>query len=282
MLTEKVKSAVKSTPLLYRLLIPVAKLLRRQLRRHRAAAEEREKRRFRQYCLNLSRALPEPVFVKIGANDGITADPCSDILLAHTNWRGLLIEPVPYCFERLQENFRDSRRFRLEQVAIGTAAGEATFYYVDEKAVRDLTWLPPWFDQLGSFDRSHIVKHLDGALEPFIVECKVQVRPLSDVLLRNGIQEVHLLHVDTEGHDYEVLKTVDFAQHPPLSIFVEHKHLPEPQKSGMLHLLQRHGYSVRDCGPDYFAVHQAANRRLQRTTRHAAAASVRLRFGVRS
>ena len=271
MLTEKVKSAVKSTPLLYRLLSPVVKLLRWP----KAIAGERENRRFRQYCLNLSTALPEPMFVKIGANDGITGDPCSDIFLAHTNWRGLLIEPVPYCFERLQENFRDSRRFRLEQVAIGATAGEATFYYVDEKAVRDLPWLPSWFDQLGSFDRRHIVKHLDGALEPFILECKVQVRPLSDILLRNGIQEVHLLHVDTEGHDYEVLKTVDFAQHPPLSIFVEHKHLPESQKSGMLHLLHHHGYFVRDCGSDYFAVHQVANQRLQRTTRHTAAAPVR-------
>src|SRR5579862_2865434 len=107
MLIEKVKSAVRSTPRLYRLLRAVAKLLLRQVSRHRAA-EEREQRRFRQYCLNLSRALPEPMFVKIGANDGITGDPCSDILLAHTNWRGLLIEPVPYCFERLQKNFRDS------------------------------------------------------------------------------------------------------------------------------------------------------------------------------
>jgi hypothetical protein len=49
----------------------------------------------RSFCLDLSRILPNPVFVKIGANDGVTGDPCSDILLANLNWRGLLIEPVP-------------------------------------------------------------------------------------------------------------------------------------------------------------------------------------------
>jgi hypothetical protein len=131
--------------------------------------------------------------------------------------------------------------------------------------------LPSWFDQLGSFDRSHIVGHLDGALEPFILECKVQVRPLSDVLIRNGIQDVHLLQVDTEGHDYEVLQTVDFAHHPPLSVYVEHKHLSKSKKRGMLRLLQRHGYSVRDCGSDFFAVHQEANQRLQRALANSAA-----------
>ncbi len=209
--------------------------------------------RFRRYILDLSRIVPEPAFVKVGANDGISGDPCSDILLANTNWRGLLIEPVPYCFDRLKANFQDSQRFCLEQVAIGAPAGHTSFYYVGQRANQSLSGLPEWFDQLGSFDRNHIVKHLNGRLEPFTIECKVEVCPLSDVLARNRIREVHLLHVDAEGHDYEVLKTLDFAQHTPLSIFVEHRHLSSAQKAEMLRLLHKHRYSVRDCGADYFA-----------------------------
>jgi FkbM family methyltransferase len=230
-------------------------------------ARKKEQRRFRDYCLTLSKLVSNPVFVKIGASDGTTDDPCSDILLANTNWRGLLIEPVPYCFDRLRANFQDSRRFSLEQVAIGAPAGEDTFYYVDAKAIQKIPSLPTWFDQLESFDRNHIMKHLDGVLEPFIIECKVQVCPLSDVLMRNGIQDVHLLHVDTEGHDYEVLKTLDFAKHAPLSIFVEHKHLSDAKKAEMLNLLQENGYSVGDCGEDYFAVNEKANKRLQGAAR---------------
>jgi hypothetical protein len=111
------------------------------------------------------------------------------------------------------------------------------------------------------------VKHLAGVLEPFIIECKVQVCPLSDVLIRNRIQAVHLLHVDTEGHDYEVLRTLDFAKLSPLSIFVEHKHLSHAHKTEMLNLLRKNGYSVRDCGGDYFAINEKANKRLQRAAR---------------
>jgi FkbM family methyltransferase len=263
MLVEKLKTVVKSYPPFYKILYPAVTLLRRARRRVKARAMGR----FRRYCLNLPKVVSEPVFVKVGANDGITGDPCSDILLANTKWRGLLIEPVPYCFNRLRANFQDSRRFSLEQVAIGASAGEATFYYVDAKAVEAIPNLPKWFDQLGSFNRNHILNHLNGMLEPFIIECKVPVCPLSDVLIRNRIQDVHLLHVDTEGHDYEVLKTLDFAKHAPLSILIEHAHLSGAQGTEMLHLLCKHGYSVRDCGADYFAVNEEADKRLQQKAR---------------
>jgi FkbM family methyltransferase len=222
----------------------------------------------RSFCLDLSRILPNPVFVKIGANDGVTGDPCSDILLANLNWRGLLIEPVPDCFDRLKANFKDAGRFSWEQVAVGSAEGEITFFYVDPKANQSLPSLPVWFDQLGSFDRNHIVKHLDGVLEPFILERKVPVWPLSALLKKSNIQEVHLLHIDTEGYDYEVLKTLDFSLHAPLSIFIEHKHVANTQKTEMRRLLRKEGYSLQDCGGDYFAVKSADYRRLQRHYQH--------------
>ena len=118
-------------------------------------------RELRRYCSCLPQVVPEPAFVKVGANDGITGDPCSDILLSNKRWKGLLIEPVPYCFDRLRATFHDGQRFFLEQVAIGATAGEATFYYVDQKALESMPNLPSRFDQLGSFDKSHIVKHLN-------------------------------------------------------------------------------------------------------------------------
>jgi hypothetical protein len=117
-----------------------------------------------------------------------------------------------------------------------------------------LPMIGPWYDQLGSFDKNHILKHLGGALAPFIVEQIVEVLPLPDVLDRNGIRDVHLLHIDTEGHDYEVLKTLDLSKLPPSAIFIEHVHLPADKKAEMGALLREHGYSVHDCGTDYFAL----------------------------
>jgi FkbM family methyltransferase len=227
----------------------------------------KERQRFRRYCTTLPRFVPDPVFVKVGANDGVTGDPCAAILLAEPRWTGLLIEPVPHCFDRLRRTFRDPRRFSLERIAVGAHVGAARFYYVHPAARQNRPDLPVWVDQLGSFDKRHIVKHLDGALMPFIVECEVDVRPLSDVLARHGIRIVHLLHVDAEGHDLEVLKTLDFAAHAPVAIFVEHSHLAASDKSAMQELLRWRGYRVRDCGSDYFALQETAYRRLRRTGR---------------
>jgi FkbM family methyltransferase len=225
-----------------------AKAERARWRRHQANSAA-----FRAYCAGLSRLVPAPFFVKVGAHDGVTGDPCSDILLADESWKGLLIEPVPSCFARLAANFADASRFELAQLAVGPARSAATFYYVAPDARDALPHLPDYFDQLGSFDRNHILKHCDGALAPFIREMDVTVLPLAEVLRSRGVRECHLLHVDTEGHDYEVLRTLDFSVVKPLVIFVEHDHLASGEKRGLVRLLQRHGYDVRDCGRDYVA-----------------------------
>lgn len=269
-LVGKAKAVVRSMPWLYKAVFPFVALVCRVRVRALKAKIQRGNSRLGRHCEDLPKLVPAPMFVKVGANDGITADPCSDVLLANVQWHGLLIEPVPYCFERLRENFRDPQRFSLAQVCIGATADSASFYYVDEKAIDSLPHLPPGYDQLGAFDRSHIVESLDGVLEPFIIECAVSVCGLSDVIRKNGIEAVHLLHVDTEGHDLEVLKTLDFAEHAPTVIFIEHRHLPRAQRQEMRRLLRRHGYSVRDCGFDYLAVNRTAMKRLQRAAANAA------------
>ena len=124
---------------------------------------------------------------------------------------------------------------------MGEDGGNTIFYYVDSKAQDSIPNLPSWFDQLGSFDKSHILKQLDGVLAPFVLERRVAVERLADLLRRHGIRTVHLLHIDTEGHDYEVLRTLDFAEIAPVAIFIEHKHLTQNDKAGMRRLLRSHG-----------------------------------------
>lgn len=257
-LSERMRSAVKARPRLYGALLPYVRALRHATR----GGAARNLERFRAACDDVSRGVRAPFFVKVGANDGITGDPCSDLLLAG-NWKGLLIEPVPYCLARLEANFSDRARFSFANVAIGSAEGEAPFYYVDERAKAALPQLPPYFDQLGSFDRQHIVKHLGGVLEPFIVERRVPVRGLSQLLAERGVGEVHLLHVDVEGFDFDVLKSLDFSRHAPVLLFIEHKHLAEADRDRMAGLLRANGYALRDCGGDYFALHEGMFGRLR-------------------
>ncbi|MES2884643.1 MAG: FkbM family methyltransferase [Pseudomonadota bacterium] len=202
------------------------------------------------------RGLREVYFVQVGSNDGgAQNDPLHQLIVRNPDWRGIFIEPVPFLFERLRANYAGNTRFAFENVAIAASAGLAPFYYVSEQAKQALgERLPYWYDQLGSFDRNHIVKHLEGLLEPFIVEVQLPCLPITAVLERNGASHVDLLHIDTEGYDYEVLKQFDFPRYKPRVVLYEHKHLGSEHLLAARELLVKQGYSLHARTADTLAL----------------------------
>jgi FkbM family methyltransferase len=183
-------------------------------------------------------------FVQVGSNDGMQNDPIHDLVISHTKWKGLFIEPVPFLFERLKRNYNHSERFIFENIAISTKRGVRKFYYVSEEAKAELgESLPYWYDQLGSFYRSHIPKHLNGKLDPYIVEEEIETITLQEIFDRNYIEEIDLIHIDTEKYDYKVLSQVDFLRYKPCAVLYEHFHLSDDEKISAESLLRKHNYN---------------------------------------
>ena len=115
----------------------------------------------------------DSIFFQVGSNDGKQGDPLHDIIVNSKNWKGIFIEPVSFLFERLKNNYGNYDRFIFEKQAISTSKSIAEFYYVSERAKIELgNELPYWYDQLGSFNKNHILKYLNGLLEPYIVTVK--------------------------------------------------------------------------------------------------------------
>jgi FkbM family methyltransferase len=224
--------------------------LQRELRQSPAARARSE---FRTFCETLTNFVECPFFVMVGANDGVTGDPCAQIVRANAAWRGMLIEPVPYLCEQLRANYSDASRFVIEQVAIGREAYEMPFYYLDVGAKDEAGVRGLWYDQLGSFRREHLIENSQG-VEAYIRNISVPVLPLNMLLRKHDFRDIHLLIIDTEGHDLEVLKSLKLPEYMPLAILVEHKHLAEAGVKEMLTLLNMHGYLIRDCGTDFFAL----------------------------
>jgi len=193
-------------------------------------------------------------FVQVGSNDGIQGDPLHNIIVTNNNWKGIFIEPVGFLFERLKRNYGNSDRFIFEKQAIAPSMGVAEFFYVSEKAKAELgDALPYWYDQLGSFDRNHILKHLDGILEPYILSETINTIPLQDIFDKHKVTRVDLIHIDTEGYDYSVLSTIDFSRYKPSVILYEHKHLSDVESKSAESLLIKNGYSCVQCGGDTLA-----------------------------
>jgi FkbM family methyltransferase len=167
--------------------------------------------------------------VQIGSNNGITGDPVFHLALTKSKWQVLFVEPVPYLFEKLKSNYPVDSRFHFDNVAINDGSRQV-FYYVNKDANKKLENLPNWYDQLGSFDKKHITKHLDGILEPFIEELEVKGVTLDQLFKSNHVDNLKLLHIDTEGYDWKVLKQLNLKKYTPDIILFEHEHLQGPEK----------------------------------------------------
>lgn len=189
--------------------------------------------------------------VVIGANDGPTADPAFPLLQKRPNWQGTFVEPVPYLFKKLKKSYGDTDRFAFVNAAVSNKSSEEKFYFVSPAARTEHPELPSWVEQLGSFDRSLIAGHFNGRLEPYITEIVVPTITLDELFSRTTQKRVDLLVIDTEGHDWEILKQLDLTKWKPLVIIFENCAISESDKREAISFLAPY-YRVRNIGKDYF------------------------------
>jgi FkbM family methyltransferase len=196
---------------------------------------------------------PHVVVVQVGSNDGVQGDPISELLRRHPEWKTLFIEPLPHIFERLVQNYSEYPNSIFENSAVYEENGTQEFYYVsDEIKLREKD-VPYWYDQLGSFDRNHILKH-GHKFEEYINTIRIRCRTFQDILDNYNIRGIDILHIDTEGYDFEVLKQVDLERQPPRAILFEFMHLTESDDMAALHLLVKNGYQVQRILGDVLAI----------------------------
>jgi hypothetical protein len=75
---------------------------------------------------------------------------------------------------------------------------------------------------------------------------------------RNAVERIDLVHVDTEGFDYEVMRMIDLRRYQPLVLLYEHKILSDEDRLAAQDLVRGHGYAAREVGGDTLALSPAA------------------------
>jgi FkbM family methyltransferase len=180
-------------------------------------------------------------FIEIGANDGKMHDFAYQHVQKH-HWRGILVEPVGYYFERLKQHYAGNKNLILENAAIADQDGTRVLYRVKE----GLSYLPAWANGLGTFRQDVLLKH--GWAIPDIHDCmvkeEVRCMTLASLLKKHAVDRVDLLLIDTEGYDYEIIKQIDFQKVAPKIIVFEHKHLSAQDRADCEALLNRNRYVI--------------------------------------
>jgi len=186
-----------------------------------------------------ARSKKDVFFVQIGSNDADFGDPIKSHIKARC-WRGIMVEAVPYVFERLKTNY-ESDRIRIVCCAITEQSGQRSFYSLKED--KDPS-LPKWYDQLGSFRKDVILKHSDliPDLESRIEKIDVKCLSYNQLLKDFAVGEVDLLHVDTEGYDYVIIRQVQLDGGGPEVVIFEHKHMLVSERRELLQIFRKHGY----------------------------------------
>lgn len=195
----------------------------------------------------------DAIFIQVGANDGVALDPLR-IQVERRRWRGVMVEPVPYVFERLQSRYGAHPRVQLENSAIAVTEGTLPFYHLKEAEPGESVWA--FYHALGSFRRDVILKHRDVIpdIDDRLVETAVPCITFTGLGEKHDLQRVDLLQMDTEGYDWEILRHVDFTRWRPRLIVYEHSHLSEDNRKAAQNLLTEQGYAWFEHGLDTAAL----------------------------
>jgi FkbM family methyltransferase len=200
-------------------------------------------------------AYPEAFFVEIGSNDGEKHDHLRPLILSRS-WRGVMVEPVPYVFAGLRRNYGDIDRVTLENVAIADRDGELPFFHLREAGADERERLPEWYDGIGSFSEEAVLGHAAEIpdIESRLVRTAVPSLTFDSLCRRRGIDRVDLLLVDTEGYDWELLRSIDLARVRPRLVVYEHFHLSPDDRRDCRERFAALGYLVMEEGFDTFCL----------------------------
>jgi FkbM family methyltransferase len=165
-------------------------------------------------------------FVEFGATDGVSIN--NTVLLERNfGWKGILAEPFPHWHAALDRN----RRCAIDHRCVWSETGREIEFLATHGA--------PEFATVSTFAESDHHREIRAKNSSTI---RVRTVSLNDLLRANEAPaDLDYLSVDTEGSEYEILRSLDFARYQPRIITVEHN-FNEAQRTLIKDLLASHGY----------------------------------------
>jgi FkbM family methyltransferase len=190
-------------------------------------------------------------FIQIGSNDGKKNDPLFSYIRKN-GWKGILVEPDLENFVKLKDNYSDVNGILFENTGIAPERGEMLFYRLKNITEND----PGWYDQVGSFDKETFTKNIKFGqnLDERITADPCQVITFNDLLQKNKFRNVDLLHIDAEGFDYKILRSINFAEHNITMVLFEGKWMEKFELREIIHYLRKYKYHIFRSGIDYAGV----------------------------
>ena len=168
--------------------------------------------------------------VVIGAHSGIHL---KDLISNYIDQKILLVEPVPYNYEILKEEYGKYENIFLCENAILDQVKKDNFYFVNKSSISKLG--KHWASQIGSFDKNHILNHKNKRFdvsEGDIDTIEVKFITFPDLIKKYSIKSIEKLQIDVEGAEHKIMSLINYKKVKIDSILFESKHFDGTFKEG--------------------------------------------------
>lgn len=191
--------------------------------------------------------------INIGAMDGVMFDELVGYSKSY-GFKGLYVEPVPYLFERLKQNFSEEGNL-FENAAISSNNGTIRMMTIDQAAI-DTGLVHPCFygmsavyppkNGLGSEGDRETVEKWGRIIE---VPCIT----LETLLSKHSISNFDVVKIDAEGHDWEIFDQIDIEKFRPKLIRLEWINLQDEQQGRIIAKFKKCNYDYEIANADIMA-----------------------------
>lgn len=196
-----------------------------------------------------------PYVVILGAMDGVSFDETRGYIAMY-DWKGLFVEPMPDQFTKLCGVYEDNKRYICENVAISDYDGSIKMLRIKPEIINSglvhpcfggmsAVWPPK--NGLGSEGDRPVVEKYGEFIN---VQC---VTP-ETLFTRNNISKFDIISIDTEGHDFLILKNINLIKYNPKVIRIEYCNLSDTEKQESIEYLIKNGYVYNVVGQNLDAV----------------------------
>ena len=160
--------------------------------------------------------------VVIGAHSGIHI---KDLISEYANYKILLVEPVPYNYQILENDYKNNENIFISRNAIFDEVKKDNFYHVKKDSIKKLG--KHWASQIGSFDKNHILNHKNKRFDikdDDIQITEVEFITFQDLVEKYSINSINKLQIDVEGAEYKIMNSINYNKIEIKNIFFESKH----------------------------------------------------------
>jgi FkbM family methyltransferase len=180
-------------------------------------------------------------FMEIGAWDGITCDFFYPLVKKH-KISGILIEPLEDIFLKLKENYAYHNKIFFENIAVAEKDCIKPLYFI----LSNSQTTTPAYASLKKEVTQEGVAYLQrnnilpaGGSSQYILSKPVQCLSISTIIKKHKLNKIDILQIDTEGYEYEILKSTPFDKIKPRAIRCEYLNLNRLDYQNSINLLKK-------------------------------------------